>query len=599
MKVDKLNLERVFERTERLEAPLFQRPYVWTDDPNWTALLDAIQSVAERRLSAKTVHPHFLGTIVLDQLQTPLGKIHARQIIDGQQRLTTLQLALAAVRDLCARLNEARYARAFEKLTINDVPLSDDADDAFKVWPTNADRADFRAVMKAGAATAVRKLEHASRNDEWLIPNAYLFFADAFEDWLGTVGTDTFNKKLAALYAAMRDDLHLVVIDLEKEDDAQEIFETLNSLGTPLLPADLVKNFLFHRAEFDGADTEKLYETYWQAFDEGRGYWRKEVRQGRLKRPRLDLFLGNYITLQRREEVLIAQLFSTYRDIVDESGDETSASHMARFAQYAAVYESFENFETDSREELFFYRLKQLDTTTVYPLLLEVLKRYGSSADRPARLQILGDVESFFVRRAICELTAKNYNKLVVDLLKELHGQDDFSPAAIRTFLLRHDSEVGRWPDDDEFGKAWMSLRFYKRLKTRTRMVLEAIEVQMHHAKTEKVPLPEGLTIEHLMPQEWGKHWPLVHVDGTAEAEAQEEEREDLMHTIGNLTLLTKALNPSVSNGPWDKKRTKILEHSALNLNRSLAESWTEASIKARTGRLLKVALELWPKPSA
>lgn len=214
MKVDKLNLERVFERTERLEAPLFQRPYVWQQERNWEPLWTSIQMVAERRLEGKTIHPHFLGTIVLDQLKTGTGKTHVRQIIDGQQRLTTLQLALAAARDRCTKINESRYAKAFEKLTMNDVPLSDDPDDLFKVWPTNADREDFREVMKAGAASVARKLEHARPDDEWLIPNAYLYFSDTFDEWLGPAGTEAFHKRLDALYTTMRDDLHLVVIDL-------------------------------------------------------------------------------------------------------------------------------------------------------------------------------------------------------------------------------------------------------------------------------------------------------------------------------------------------------------------------------------------------
>jgi uncharacterized protein with ParB-like and HNH nuclease domain len=319
MKVDKLNLERVFERTERLEAPLFQRPYVWKQEQNWTPLWESIQMVAERRLDGRPVHPHFLGTIVLDQIDTGTGKIHVRQIIDGQQRLTTLQLALAAARDLCTRLSESRYAKAFEKLTVNEVPLSDDSDDLFKVWPTNADQHDFRDVMKAGAPAVIRKMEHADADDDWLIPNAYLYFYDTFDEWLGPAGTDVFRARLDTLYTTVRDDLHLVVIDLEADDDAQEIFETLNSLGTPLLPADLVKNFLFHRAERGKEDTRKLYNRYWERFDTEKGYWRKEVRQGRLKRPRLDLFLNHFLTLKRREEVIIAQLFSAYRDFVEES----------------------------------------------------------------------------------------------------------------------------------------------------------------------------------------------------------------------------------------------------------------------------------------
>jgi uncharacterized protein with ParB-like and HNH nuclease domain len=599
VKVDKLNLERVFERTERLEAPLFQRPYVWKQEPNWKALWESIEMVAERRLEGRLIHPHFLGTIVLDQLSTGLGKIHVRQIIDGQQRLTTLQLALAAARDLCTRLSEGRYAKAFEKLTVNEVPLSDDPDDLFKVWPTNADQDDFRDVMKAGAPALVRKMEHASTDDNWLIPNAYLYFCDTFDEWLGPAGTEEFRKRLDALYSTMRDDLHLVIIDLEANDDAQEIFETLNSLGTPLLPADLVKNFLFHRAELENEDTRKLYGLHWKKFDAEKGYWRKEVRQGRLKRPRLDLFLGHFLTLQRREEVIIAQLFSAYRDLIRESNGANAAAHMKHFSSYADVYESFEQFAPESREGLFFYRLEQLDTTTVFPLLLEVVNRYNVPDRRGDFHQILNDVESFFVRRVVCELTAKNYNKLVIELLRELHNADDFSASAIRRFLLKQESDISRWPSDDEFKKAWDELLFYKKLKKKARMILEALEVALHTGKTEKVTIESTLTMEHLMPREWERHWPLSAADGTPEADEQTEHRDKLLHTIGNLTLLTKELNPSVSNGPWDRKLEAILKHSALNLNRSLAKRWDEAAIQARTEALFKTAVKIWPRPSA
>ncbi len=334
--------------------------------------------VAEKRLSAMPTRPHFLGAIVLDQVKTPLGKLHARQIIDGQQRLTTLQLALAAARDLCAKLSEHRYAKAFEKLVVNDVPLSDDPNATFKVWPTNADREDFRKVMKAGSPTVVRKMNNSHLEGERLVPNAYLFFADAFDEWLGPAGTDDFHKRLDALYITLRDDLHLVVIDLEPQDDAQEIFETLNALGTPLLPADLVKNYLFRLAEVQKEDTGKLYKEFWAAFDKEKGYWRKEVRQGRLKRPRLDLFLNHYLTLMLGQEVLIAQLFGDYRSFVEDSNGRSAAKHMELFCDYANVYKSFDEFSESSREGAFFYRLSELDTTTVFPLLLEVIKRHDT-----------------------------------------------------------------------------------------------------------------------------------------------------------------------------------------------------------------------------
>jgi hypothetical protein len=130
-------------------------------------------------------------------------------------------------------------------------------------------------------------------------------------------------------------------------------------------------------------------------------------------------------------------------------------------------------------------------------------------------------------------------------------------------------------------------------------MILEALEAALHTSKTEVRSVPRKLTIEHLMPREWEKHWPIIV---SAESEGSQEDRAELrkalIETIGNLSLLTKSLNPSVSNGAWSKKRPEILKHSALNLNRSLPESWSEESILARTQSLLSVALKIWPYPA-
>jgi uncharacterized protein with ParB-like and HNH nuclease domain len=120
VKVDKLNIGKAFDLTERLEAPLFQRPYVWEEERNWIPLWDAIRPMLEKRVKAEHVRPHFLGAIVLDQVETQLGRVPIRQIINGQQRLTTLQLALTAARDLSTNYGELKYAQSFNKLLRND-----------------------------------------------------------------------------------------------------------------------------------------------------------------------------------------------------------------------------------------------------------------------------------------------------------------------------------------------------------------------------------------------------------------------------------------------------------------------------------------------
>lgn len=597
MKVDKLTVGKIFDTTERLEAPLFQRPYVWEQEENWVPLWDAIRVIAEKRLNGNFGRPHFLGAIVLDQLSTPLGRVHVRQIIDGQQRLTTMQMFLSAARDLCTELGQEKYAQAFKKLIDNDVPLSDDPDDKFKVWPTNADRDEFRTVVTYLDSTRVRKL--AESDGDCLIAQAYLYFFDELSQWVSTNDRLQVTVRVDALYGAIRDELLLVVIDLDEHDDAQEIFETLNALGTPLLTADLVKNYLFRLAERTKEDSAKLYKWYWAEFDKEKGYWRSDIRQGRLRRPRIDAFLHYYLTFHTKQEISAGQLFSAFRDFVGPSNGNTAGRHLAMFRSYADVYKSFDSFPEGSPEELFFYRLDALDISTAHPLLLEVFKRFAGAEHREQLEPILKDLESYFIRRTVCELTTKNYNKLFIDMLKSLAEKDDFSPLAIRSYFLAETSDTSRWPDDAEFAKAWTECRMYKKLKrSKLRVILEALELSLRTPKNEMLDVPRELTIEHLMPREWERNWPLTPAEGMTLDEASDA-RDELLNTIGNLTLLTKELNPAVSNGPWRKKRTEILKHSALNLNRELAEDWTEEGIRDRTKALLPKALQLWKRPDA
>ena len=191
MQANKRSLGQIFDPSIRLVVPLFQRPYVWEQEKNWEPLWESIHDVAERRLASGTQRPHFLGAVVLDQLKTRTGDIDSRQIIDGQQRLTTFQIALAAARDVCQSLSNERFHKAFSKLTSNDIPLSDEADDVFKVWPTNVDRAAFRSVITAGSCQEVCKRfdckpKGRQAGPHNLIANAYLFFHHSIaECWPG------------------------------------------------------------------------------------------------------------------------------------------------------------------------------------------------------------------------------------------------------------------------------------------------------------------------------------------------------------------------------------------------------------------------------
>jgi hypothetical protein len=597
MKADSLTVRQLFVQDRRYLVPLFQRPYVWEKDGQWEPLWEDITKVAERRRDGHTAKPHFLGAVVLDQIRTVSTSFDARQIIDGQQRLTTLQILLAALRDLARQLADIDLERAFERLIRNDDPLNKDPDAIFKVWPTNVDRDHFRLVMAASSPEAVIDICGSEGSRSGLrIPHAYLYFYSKADEWIGTGEVCDRIELLTLLLKTLLESLQVVVIDLDESDNAQVIFESLNARGTPLLPADLVKNFLFHTAELRGDNIEDLYETFWRPFDLDRKFWRAEVRQGRLKRPRLDIFFQHYLTMKTDDEVPSDHLYTTFKEHAKPLPD--AANHLRSLRDYSLVYRSFYEQEPDSREGIFFERLDLMETTTVVPLLLDLFKQVEQGSSRAEVRRILVDIESFLVRRMVCQMTTKNYNRLFLDLLSFLRQRNSYNSGDIRLFLTQQEGESTRWPTDAEFQSAWLAMPAYRVLvRRRVRMLLEALNLALHNEKTETLRIAKTLTVEHILPQSWDSHWQLADEDNEKEARSR---RNALIHTIGNLTLLTNVLNPSISNGPWSKKRAAILKHSALNLNRSLEEYdlWDEDAILQRGRALFKIAKKIWPRPT-
>jgi len=166
---------------------------------------------------------------------------------------------------------------------------------------------------------------------------------------------------------------------------------------------------------------------------------------------------------------------------------------------------------------------------------------------------------------------------------------------------MRSQAEAG----DVEFEEAWLNAPLYTAItRPRLRLLLRALDDGLHTAKTEKYTLKESLTVEHILPQHWGLHWPLPKIEGeTPEAYVERERRRNhLLHTVGNLTLLTQSLNstPSVSNAAFETKKAEILKYAVLNVTRFLhdVDEWDETHILARSKTLLEVVKAIWPYPS-
>lgn len=613
------NLERIFDSTVSYQIPLFQRPYVWTEDKNWCHLWEDIVDVADRYLANENCRSHFLGAVVLERDNNATGSIETRQVIDGQQRFTTLQIMMIAIRDLCEKHSNTKLYDRFDGLVSNKRSKVDLDQEAYKIWPTNSDRPAFEVVHQLSHydVEQLAQLDDKIKNSQ--IFKAYQYFTKVLEAWF--VERDNVENCLDALWQVVREYLQIVVIDLHSQDEAQVIFETLNARGTQLLPADLIKNFLFRKVVGSDKEVEHLYTEYWLAFDSD--FWREEVSQGRTKRPRIDWFLQNYLSLMLQDDIKVSHLFDSFKAYVNDTEDnydkfnnqffkhpKNTTEHLIALKQFAKLYQTITQ-PKDERVALFLYRLEAVDTATVYPLLLLATTLWQS---QPNELHnFLSILESYLVRRMVCGMTSKNYNRYFTDVIKDIYRTKKESDIPINakdvhTILSKSDSDSSRMPDDIELKSQLLQRPMYGRIaQYKLRMVLEAIDGASHHSKAEFMPIQKNLTIEHILPEKWEKHWPLEKEGKSAEDILEQESRRNtLKNTIGNLTLVTNSLNPAISNGSWQTKRPEILKYSKSNLNRYFQPEtednlsvWNEDKILERADILADLFIQVWRAPLA
>ncbi|OAN77239.1 hypothetical protein A8B81_15730 [Sulfitobacter pontiacus] len=598
-------ISQVFSQDQRFTVPLFQRPYVWNKEEQWEPLWDDILGVLGRlraREDSAVVASHFLGTIVLEQKPTATGNLPRREVIDGQQRLTTLQILLKAVEhaissQLGSSEGDSKKAidlakRQIAKLTANDAS----EEEIYKVWPTNEDRAPFKAVMDCDTMnTSIA----AGRMAE-----AYVFFHDAAQDFLNKGDPAEMARILSE---AVRNYMRLIVLDLDQGDEPQAIFETLNAHGTPLLPADLIKNWLLWEAARQKLDVTQLYETYWRLFDRDHDYWRARVGTGHAARARIDTFLQNWLSKETGEAISPKHLYDRFLKHAEnlKSQDEgfSVLELMASIHSDALRYIRIDLPKGNSRFDLFLERLKRLGSVVFYPLLLEVIARSETDPTEADKFGV--SLESYLVRRLVCGAQTRSYGSLTLTILKSVRAQDKRPVNEVLDEVLTSLDGSDEWPSDEEFRRNWVSRKFYGYFKRdRVLMILQAIEHSFQSSNGKVEPLMSfdwsQLQIEHIIPQAWESHWPLPE-------DVLPEDRKSGIQGIGNLTLVSKKLNPSLSNGPWidhengkPGKRSGLNDNTMLIINRKLLDRYRDgfcdSAISARADQLFAVAKDLWPR---
>jgi hypothetical protein len=517
-----------------------------------------------------------------------------------------------AVHGELLKIGAKQAAARLETLITNGEQFRETDEEQFKIRPTHEDRPQFDGVMAAQHPIDYQTLKKSltppgsKGTPDFRMIDAHEFFAAKCREWLLVDGSENAQKRAETLDKTLREYLEIVVIELSIDENSQEIFETLNSRGVELTAADLIKNFVFQRLRLDQPESkiEALYNEYWRDFDR-LAFWDEEEQLGRLTQKRSSAFLGYWLTSQTGEETVLSEVFYRFKNLVLYDLDIPILELLARIKNAAATYNKLVDAsmrkEGDlTRPELFMYRIKALDSNLAKAITLTLLDEERNLSDEQIN-GVLDVVESWIVRRAILQKSTKRYNYIFADIVRAIRSANaDGAIEAVTNYLSSQTGETSYWPDDNDVKAELRTRNMYHR-RPRGRMILEAVEDHYRgwgNTGPSKSQTPRTLrmvySVEHLIPQGWEKNWPL-----TGGVTAQE--RGKRLHLLGNLTLVTKALNSSLSNDTWDKKKDSLFDRDIGFMNKKIisefSDGWSDDDVEKRTTELENVILRLWPVP--
>lgn len=626
METKDYNAQEIFYDSRRFMVPIYQRKYQWDDtqlEPFWSD----VETKAVELIEDERGFKHYMGALILlpEFESSQIAVTPKMQVVDGQQRLTTFQLFLAAIREIARKHNVNEIVEQTHGYLFNK-PKPKDTDEIarFKLTPTPEDREVFHHIIDNTQVDVWKKYynfyigDRVPKNTPYRALRAYQIFCGKVDTFVHYETTnvsssdedesiimyglqvmddrDTAHFRLEALLKALLEQMKLVVITLDEGDDPQIIFETLNSKGRPLLTMDLVRNNIFHRAEKEeNTNTEDLFQKLWRPFNDR--WWDEPSPFSRPKRPRTDHFLHHVLTAETGRKISIRELYSEYRAFAVPKGKkryESVYEELRELEKFVPTYETLEEkIETDPDLTWIGRKLAAWQVTTAYPIVMQVSV---SDLEIYEKKQMYLMIYSYIVRRTIAGLTGKNLNNVFQSLAREFVVEGT-SLSVCRSYFSDRLGESTRFPTDDEFRRGVLhNPAFTNAPGRRVKDILWELELATRTSYSEKTPMPDQLWTEHVLPQTWTDEWPFESSDLPID-EGRISERKTKLHTLGNLTLITDMLNISLGNKSFNAKKKELELHSGLFLNRWFVGkgTWTEKDIHQRGEHLADMAIEIWP----
>ena len=550
--------------------PIFQRDYEWKPE-------HCAQLWSDVTHAATADKPHFLGTIVTKEEGFSDQGVTKRGIIDGQQRLTTLLLLLVAMRDHIKKTGKRPRMVSSPKSIENDYLVNDETrgDDHYRLLLRRNDKEALCALVDGKERAAVASETVCLKdNYKWFQTN--LEHADLDSIWSGI-------RKLL-----------IIVVQVESDDDAQAIFESLNSTGIGLRQSDLIRNRILMRLS---PDEQELFYCR---------YWTKIEKLFSRRKDDFDDFASCYLDLKNKGKsrtkagpAVYSAFRAFWRDI--EGTDEPDIDkalqdildHALRYAEFRYGRPKTDPAIKDrgERREGRYAAIRHSNPAAITVMrLLECRDRKDGDFSEDEFLDALRMIESYLMRRDVCQRAGNSYPSVFAELARGIGDSDPLTDlkVVLQRIPIRH-TGYG-FPSDADFRASLMSEKLYREggENKACRRLLDGIEI--YETKEPDVRL-QKYQIEHIMPQgdlptDWrdmlGDDWKKIH--------------EEWRHRLGNLTLT--GYNQKMSNRPFNEKKTIPggFDDSAVQLNKSVRKQdrWTVNEMEARTKDLAEQSLEIW-----
>lgn len=569
MEASKRTINDIFNGSRILEVPFFQRAYVWGED-QWERLLEDIENVSQSNDS------YFMGPVILKQqlTQTVGGFGDIRTIIDGQQRLTTLSIVLKVI---CLKNNNLNpFIKRFQLDNNSNV-----------LRHNRIDLNSYNRIMDLNEEITIDGQDN--------ITQAYNYFCNEID--LDKVNFDAITNKLL-----------FVVIDLASDEDEQQIFDSINSLGVKLTTAELLKNYFFNR------DDITSYNKYWRdVFEldpETRSYWDKEISAGRLKRSFIDLFFYSFLqikiqefqsTMSSEDKIVFSKvdrLFDSYKKFISKYNESDKLSMREEIRTYAEIfkttfdpdiiYKDLPENENISRINAIIFGL---EVTTLIPYILYVERNLN---DLNAKNELYEVIETYIMRRLVTRANNKNYNRLFTDQLiqNKILTKQDFLQ-----LVEKLEDKVNHLPSEKQVEEAFNNNILSNKNATGVLYLIES-KIRNQSLYSNRLLGMNKYSLEHVMPKKWRNQW-----DGPKDLESISIRDKKLL-TLGNLTIITQALNSSIRDSDWNTKKegrgpgkfglkqySNGLDTFSQYLER---EIWDENIIEERAEFLFKKAMQVW-----